>query len=85
MSEKKLDHQISTEEKIKKLEAKADKIEILLVINILFSLVGCFLFITLIEILGFSYIIFIVFFAFYGIMNLIILMRNNKDSQSSVI
>ena len=80
MSEKKLGNEISTEERLKRLEAKADKVESLLVINFLLSLIVCLLFIVLIGLLGFFYIIFIVFFAIYGILNLIILMKNKQVS-----
>jgi hypothetical protein len=80
MSEKKLGNEISTEEKIKILEAKVDKVESLLGINFLLSLFGCVLFIAFIGLLGFFSIIFIVFFAIYGILNLIILMKNKQES-----
>ena len=80
MSEKEGVNEISTEERIKNLETKANKVESLLTMNIFISLIGGATFFFLSYILGFYSIIFSIFLGIYGILNWIILIKNNQES-----
>jgi hypothetical protein len=80
MSEKDEQNELSTEERIKNLEEKAGKVEILLTMNFCISFIGVFIFLGLGGIFGFFIIIFIVFLGIYGILNLLILNTKNKKS-----
>ena len=78
-------NEILDEERIKKIEAKADKIENLLAINICFSFIGCLTFMFLGGGLGFLNFIVIGFLVLYGILNFIILIKNNHESPNQSI
>ena len=69
-----------SEERIKNLETKADKVEMLLTMNFCISIFGAFLFFFLGSMVAFFSIIFGIFLGIYGIINLIILYINNKKS-----
>lgn len=80
MSEKEGANELSTEERIKNLEEKANKFEILLAINFCISLLGMFIIWFIGSFFGSLNIIISIFLGIYGIINLIILNKNNKKS-----
>ena len=92
MTEIKTDNEISDEDRLKKLEANADKVEQLMTMNICFTFIGC-------MILGFLYLwqitwpiseneggfqlinlIFMGFLGGYGILNMIILSKKDREA-----
>ena len=90
MSRTNEDNEISDEERLKKLEAKVDKVENLLTMNICFTFIGC-------MILGFLYywqfnwpisenefqlftLIFMGFLGIYGILNVILLSKKDREA-----
>jgi uncharacterized YccA/Bax inhibitor family protein len=78
ISEKEEVNKNTTEERIKGLEAKAIKVEMLLSMNICISFIVGGTFFFLIPFLGFYSIIFSIFFLVYAILNWLILIKNNK-------
>jgi hypothetical protein len=76
VSDKKESNEISTEEQIKRLETKADKVDTLLTLNLCISMFGCGIFMFFQVFFGWITYVIAIFFGIYGILNWIILSKD---------